>query len=460
MTDLRQRVAASMPRVWAELGQLVAFRSVADARQWPVEECVHAGEWVAEAFRGEGFADARLVPTVEGGGAVVGSRTCTDPRAPTVLLHAHYDVRPPLDDTAWRTLPFTLTEVDGRWYGRGAADCKGNVLMHLTALRALGDDLPVNLALIVEGSEHQGTGGLRAVLADHADLLRAAAILVCDTGNLAVGRPAVVVAADETVNAVLTVEAPQPRPGTATPGGAAPNALAALVAMLAALSGERATPDRPGPPDGHGPAGAPHRSQRSRPGAPASQAVGVMGPEAAPVPTPVSSVAEAGTGWARPVVTVLGIDLPSVLGSAAAVVPRARALLHLRIPPGATPVQAQRALVAHLDRAAPWHLHVEIEIEAPVEPGTQGTDRPARRAMIAAMREAYGRAPRELVQGPSAPPCSAFAVTFPGAEILRIGVEEPQALVDAPNESVDPREIRDMALAEALFLRAFGRAGT
>ena len=98
--------------------------------------------------------------------AVVGSRPCADPEAPTVLLYAHYDVQPPLDDDAWRTPPFELTEVDGRWYGRGAADCKGNIVMHLTALRALGDDVPVNLKLVVEGSEEQGTGGLEDFVAD------------------------------------------------------------------------------------------------------------------------------------------------------------------------------------------------------------------------------------------------------------------------------------------------------
>ena len=106
-----------------------------------------------------------------------------------MLLYAHYDVQPPLDESAWRTPPFELTEVDGRWHGRGAADCKGNIVMHLLALRALGDDIPVNLKLVVEGSEEQGTGGLETYVAANPEVLRADAILMCDTGNAAVGKP-------------------------------------------------------------------------------------------------------------------------------------------------------------------------------------------------------------------------------------------------------------------------------
>ena len=88
----------------------------------------------------------------DGSQAVLGSRRCASPDAPTVLLYAHYDVQPPLDEAKWRTPPFELTEVAGRWYGRGTADCKGNIRAHLTALRALGDQVPVNLKLVVEGS--------------------------------------------------------------------------------------------------------------------------------------------------------------------------------------------------------------------------------------------------------------------------------------------------------------------
>ena len=185
--ELRDRIAGLMGQARDELADLVAIRSVADPRQFPPEECARAAQWVLDKFEQAGFVDLRLEETIDGSQAVYGERPASDPTAPTVLLYAHYDVQPPLGEAAWRTPPFELTEVGGRWYGRGAADCKGNILMHLTALRALGADVPVNLKLIVEGSEEQGTGGLEDFVPKHADLLRADTILVCDTGNAAVG---------------------------------------------------------------------------------------------------------------------------------------------------------------------------------------------------------------------------------------------------------------------------------
>jgi acetylornithine deacetylase/succinyl-diaminopimelate desuccinylase-like protein len=83
---------------------------------------------VLDAFAGVSFSDARLAEMADGSQAVLGSRRCPDPDAATVLLYAHYDVQPPLNEAEWRTPPFELTEVDGRWYGRGTADCKGNIL--------------------------------------------------------------------------------------------------------------------------------------------------------------------------------------------------------------------------------------------------------------------------------------------------------------------------------------------
>ncbi|RSM50922.1 dipeptidase [Amycolatopsis balhimycina DSM 5908] len=442
--DLRSRVEELMPRARDELADLVALRSVADPRQFPPEECHRAAIWVADAFTEAGFA-TDLADTPDGSQAVVGSRPCGREGAPTVLLYAHYDVQPPLADDEWRTPPFRLTEVDGRWYGRGAADCKGNILMHLTALRALGDDVPVDLKLVVEGSEEQGTGGLEAFVPEHAELLRADAILVGDTGNVAVGYPAVTVSLRGMVNVVVHVEALPSELHSGMFGGPAPDALAALVTVLATLrddDGDTTVHGLPG--DGRW-SGAPYPAAQFRADAGLSPGTVLLG-----------SGEVADTLWARPAVTVLGIDCPPVVGSTAALVPRARARLNLRIPPGVDPYHAACALSEHLMAAAPWGVDVSVETEAIGEPFRAATGGPAHQAMGQAMETAYGRPASQLGQGGSIPLCTVLAETYPDAEILLIGVEEPQARIHAPNESVAPREIAHMALAEALFLRDYG----
>ncbi|UPO76906.1 dipeptidase [Arthrobacter sp. Helios] len=449
--DARENVAQLMPQAHEELTELVALRSVADPRQFPAEECERAAGWVRERFADLGFADARLEQTSDGSKVVVGSRPCADPQAPTVLLYAHYDVQPPLDDGAWRTPPFELTEVDGRWYGRGAADCKGNIVMHLAALRALGQDVPVNLKLVVEGSEEQGTGGLEAFVEAHPDLLRADAILVCDTGNAAVGYPAATVSLRGMVNVVVTVEALATEIHSGMFGGPAPDALAALVAILSTLRDERGNTTVKGLDNSRSWSGAPYAADQFRTDAGVLDGVSLLGD---------GSVAD--MLWARPALTILGIDCPPVLGSAAAIVPRAAARLNLRIPPGTAPDAAEPALIAHLQDAAPWGVHVTVDVEATGSPFEASTDGPAYQAMAAAAQEAYGRPLAKLGQGGSIPLCNVFEQTYPGAEIILIGVEEPQALIHAPNESVDPGEIEHMALTEVLFLRRYadqGRSG-
>ncbi|WP_416061165.1 dipeptidase [Rhodococcus indonesiensis] len=447
--NLRERIAELMPQVREELTELVALRSVADPRLYPPEECRRAAQWVRERFHRLGFTDVRLEPTPDGSAAVVGSRPCPNPHAPTVLLYAHYDVQPPLDESAWQTPPFQLTEKDGRWYGRGTADCKGNILVHLTALRALGDELPVHLKLVVEGSEEQGTGGLEAFVPDHADLLRADAILVCDTGNASVGHPAATVSLRGMVNVVVTVDALASELHSGMFGGAAPDALAALVAMLATLRDTAGnttveTLDNTQIWDGET---YPHEQFRTD--------AGMLATESLLGDGTVSDML-----WARPALTILGIDCPSVLGSAAAIVPRARARLNLRIPPGVEPAHAQQALIDHLHAAAPWGVQVEVEVEASGSPFRARTDGPAYRALDAAMQESYGRPMVMLGQGGSIPLCNVFAATYPDAEIILMGVEEPQALIHAPNESVHPDEIAAMAQVEARFLQNYSSTQT
>jgi len=441
--ELRERIAGLMGQTWAELAALVAIPSVADPRLYPQEECARAAAWVRDAFAGVGFSDAWLAEMADGSQAVLGSRRCADPDAPTVLLYAHYDVQPPLDQSGWRTPPFELTEVDGRWYGRGAADCKGNILMHLTALRALGDRVPVHLKLVVEGSE-ETTGALEDFVPGQADLLRADAILVCDAGNAAVGHPAVTVSLRGVADVIVQVDALASELHSGSFGGAAPDALAALVAMLATLRDARGNTTVRGLDSAQVWQGEPYPARTFRADAGVLEGVTLLGD---------GEVAD--MVWSRPAVTIVGIDCPPVVGSAPAITPRATARLNLRVPPGTRTGDAAEALVSHLRAAAPWGVHVKAEIEAPGPAFQTRTGGPAYQAIAAAMQEAYGRPMVTLGDGGSIPLCSVLADAYPDAELILMGVEEPLALIHAPNESVDPAEIATMALAEALFLRRY-----
>ena len=445
--DLRDAVRGLMARAKDDLAELVAFRSVADARQYPAEECEKAAQWVVDAFADVGLQDVKMSPTPDGSKAVHGHAPGPD-GTPTVLLYSHYDVQPPLGEDAWRTPIWELTESDGRWYGRGAADCKGNIVMHLTALRALkqlGEDFPCGVKVICEGSEEQGTGGLEAFVPDNADLLRADAILVVDTGNFAVGIPTLT----STLRGMTSVDVTLRGLGSAMHsgmfGGPAPDSLVGLIQMLASLHDEHGNTTVDGLDATQTWTGVEYSAEQFREDANVLDGVKLMGDG-----TPADLL------WARPSATVIGVDAPHVIGSSAAVQASATARVSLRLPPGATGQQAQDALVAHLQARVPWGLQCEIERIALGDPFVGSLDGPAFESLKAALEEGFGRPMTTEGQGGSIPLCNVLAETYPDAEIFLMGVEEPKCLIHAPNESVDPSEIEHLAIAEALFLENYG----
>ncbi|MGK2319270.1 dipeptidase [Gordonia rhizosphera NBRC 16068] len=446
MTDdvLRERVHGLMPQAQSELAEMVSFQSVHNPEVSPPEECDKMVDWLLEAFTSLGFDEVAANETSDGSKAVTGHLDGPDD-APTVLLYFHHDVQPPLGEDEWDSPVWSLTERNGRWYGRGAADCKGNIAVHLAALRALDGDIPVNVKIIGEGSEEQGTGGIENFVPRNPDLVRADAILVVDTGNFAVGRPSLTKSLRGIANVVVSVETLGSAMHSGMFGGAAPDALAALIVMLASMRDAKGNTTIDGLDASTTFDGVDYPAEVFRTDATVLDGVDLIG-----------SGGVADRVWARPAVTVLGMDCPPVVGSSSAVVPRARARVSLRVPPGMDSKVAQDALIDHLTAAAPWNVKVSFERESIGSPFVGSTEGPAYDSMIAAMKGAYRTDDVLLMgQGGSIPLCNVFADTFPDAEIMLLGVEEPQCLIHAPNESVDPSEIENMAIAEASFLKEY-----
>ncbi|MFE6854164.1 dipeptidase [Streptomyces sp. NPDC057674] len=445
---IAETVRSLMPRAKAELTELVAFESVADEAVAPRSECEGAANWVADALRAEDFQDVALLDTPDGSQAVYG--LLPGPiGAPTVLLYAHYDVQPKLDESAWLTPPFELTERNGRWYGRGTADCKGGFILHLLALRALkaNGGVPVTVKVIVEGSEEQGTGGLERYAEQHPELLVSDAIVIGDAGNFRVGLPTVTATLRGMTMIRVGIDTLEGNLHSGQFGGAAPDALAALIRVLDSLRGPDGSTVIDGLPGDQVWEGLQYPEEDFRQDA--KVLTGVALPGAGTVADRI---------WARPAVTVIGIDCHPVAGATPSIPSSARAQLSLRVPPGLDSAEVTKPLFAHIEKHTPWNARVSLEQVGQGQPFQADTSSPAYASMAEAMRIAYpGQEMQTAGMGGSIPLCNTLASLYPESEILLIGLSEPEAQIHAPNESVSPDELERLSVAEAHFLVNYAR---
>lgn len=440
--ELSTIVDQLMPRALEELGTLVSMRSVADADVEDPAELAKAANWVADAFRAEGL-ETRLARTPDGTDAVIATHDAGE-GAPRVILYAHYDVQP-ASDHGWETSPWELTERNGRYYGRGSADCKGSIVAHLTTLRALKEidgSYPCSITVVVEGSEEQGTAGLEDYVRANPEEFAADAIIIGDVGNVAVGVPTITVSLRGMTAVKVTVTTGSSTLHSGAFGGAAPDALAALIQILASMRDEHGNTTIDGLDNTGTWKGNAYDEDAFRADAGIAEGVARIG-----------SGTVADQLWARPSVTVLGIDAPSTVGAVPSIQASAAAVVSLRIPPGVDPARAEELLSQHIRAAAPWGVKVEIEHVGAGEAFAANEDTRAFEVLADAMTEAFGQPVRTSGQGGSIPLTAALAQAQPDGAIVMIGVADPSCKMHAENESVDPGEIQRMALAQAIFLR-------
>jgi acetylornithine deacetylase/succinyl-diaminopimelate desuccinylase-like protein len=224
----------------AELVTLASFPSVSTASEHAGDVAACAG-WLAAHLERIGLEHVGLLPT--GGNPIVYGDWLHAPAAPTVLVYGHYDVQPSPPDELWETPPFEPTVREGRLYGRGVSDSKGQFLAALAAIEALlaaGGRLPCNVRVLLEGEEELSADNLTAFLAANADtgLLDADLALVTDSGMLREDVPGVATGLRGMSAVHFTVRTASGDLHSGVYGGAVPNALQALAVLLASLKDE------------------------------------------------------------------------------------------------------------------------------------------------------------------------------------------------------------------------------
>ena len=195
-----------------------------------IDRC--AARW-CELLLAAGADEARVMPSE--GNPLVYAEKRVDPSRPTVLVYAHYDVMPPEPLDLWRTPPFELTVADGRVWGRGTDDDKGQALIQVKAFEYLVREglLRHNVKFIFEGEEEIGSPSLNGFLRTHRDLLRADVILVSDTSMLGADLPSLTVGLRGLAYWEIKVTGPNRDLHSGHFGGAVANPLNVLCRMLA-----------------------------------------------------------------------------------------------------------------------------------------------------------------------------------------------------------------------------------
>lgn len=453
---VRDAARANYTTALADLGALVRIPGMA----WPTadpEPLQRSAETIEELVREIGIFDSvsierAMIPGTDeyGKPAVLATRAAKNGR-PTVLLYAHHDVQPPGKDELWETPPFEPTVRDGRLYGRGAADDKAGVMAHVGALRALrevyGDDLDLGLALFIEGEEEYGSRSFSQFLKDHEDALRADVIIVADSGNWDSETPGLTVSLRGNARFTMRVRTLEHGSHSGMFGGAAPDAMLATVKLLSTLWDEDGTVAVEG--------------LHSRDADTPEYALETLREDAGFLATTEALGRDdiLGRIWNKPSVTVIGMDVTSVETASNTLLPEVTVVISSRVAPGQRAEDAYAALQAHLRAHAPFGAELEFWGEDLGNPFLVDTSGWAVELARGAMEDGYGVAPVDLGVGGSIPFIADLVETFPSAQILVTGVEDPQSRAHSPNESLHLDTFRNALVSEALLLARVNERG-
>lgn len=439
--DLSSTVDSLMDGLTADLAGLAAIPSIAFPG-YPRSEVERAHDLLVELLRDAGVGHVERLDLPDTAPVVFAEVPPPAPDAPTVLLYGHYDVQPPGDESLWLSPPFEPTPVDGGLRARGIADDKANVMAHIGVLRAYGGRPPTGLKIVLEGQEEYGSAFDDYPPTDPARFA-CDAMVIADMGNLRPGTPTLTTGLRGVAEVVVEVRTLAEARHSGEFGGAAPDALLALLRALAGLHDERGDVAVPGLRREEW-RGASYTEEEFRELATVADG------------TPLTGSGSLGERlWSGPAITVIGLDAPAVDGAASAVVPYARARLNLRVHPQQDPREAADALVRHLREHRPYGIRLTVtpsDAGPGFEPATGG---PAYRAARAALREGWGREAQMAASGGSIPLVNGLAKAVPGAEVLLFGAQDSMCNLHAPNERVLFSELRGAVIAEAAFLREY-----
>ena len=411
-----------------ELCDLVRLPSISTQANPGVQACAEAllGSMARSGLEG------RLLPTA--GQPVVFGQRLVNERLPTVLVYGHYDVQPvdPLD--AWQTPPFEPVVRDGRLYGRGSSDNKGQHLAQLLALRSLlavRGELPLNVKVILEGEEENGSPHLAACVEEHRELLAADLAYTSDGPVHESGRPIVVLGVRGMLSVELRARGANRDVHSGNRGGVVPYPAWDLVQLLASLR----RPDGRVAIDGFYDAVRPptdaERDAIARLPLDLDAHLREYGIEGLPSPDEWGYYERL---MLQPTLNIAGLHSGYTGEGIKTIVPHhAVAKLDMRLVPDQTPDAIFDLLARHVRARAP---QVELVRLGDMRPSRTPIDNPYTQTVLAALREATGEEPYLVPSLGGSLPDYVFTQIL-GVPSLLVPYANPDQNNHAPNENLE-----------------------
>ncbi|HYG59107.1 MAG TPA: dipeptidase [Symbiobacteriaceae bacterium] len=391
-----------------------------------------AAEWLAAELKRIGMSRVAVMET--GGHPAVFAERIDHPGKPSVLIYGHYDVQPVDPLNLWDSPPFEPAIRDGKLFARGASDDKGQVFMHLKVLEAIlqtDGKLPVNVRVIIEGEEEIGSTNLERFIKENRDLLQADVVVISDTGLYARGVPSLTYALRGLAALEIYVTGAKGDLHSGLFGGAAPNAVHALVELLASLRTRDGKIAANGFYDDVRELSDEEKRSFASLGFSEDKYRHELGAKALPG-EPGYSVLE--RLWARPTLEINGIFGGFQGEGTKTVIPnRAGAKITCRLVPDQDPKQIQDAIESHLRGHCPPGVTLEVKRGDGAPACMTPIDHPAIRAAMTALAEAYGAEAKFIRGGGSIPIVGLFMQELQAAVVLMgFGLEDEN--FHAPNE--------------------------
>lgn len=431
MTEVKNYIDSNKDRFLNELFEVLRIPSIS-AQSSHKEDMVRCAEHLASALVKAGADRAEVMPT--DGNPVVYGEKIVDPKRKTVLVYGHYDVMPiePVDE--WRTDPFEPVVKDGRIWGRGADDDKGQLFMHVKAFEAMcaTDTLPCNVKFMLEGEEEIGSEHLYKFCADNKRLLKADVILVSDTSMIGMNTPSITCGLRGLTYMEVEVTGPNKDLHSGLFGGAVANPANVLTRLLASLVDDRGRVTIPGFYDDVRELTAAERKAFNK--APFSLAAYKRSLEIGDVAGEAGYTTMERTG-VRPSLDINGIWGGYIGEGTKTVIPStASAKVSMRLVPDQDWKKIARLFEKHFRAIAPKSVKVKVRTLHGGMPYLSPTDLPAYRAAERAIEESFGKKPLPFYSGGSIPVVSGFESIL-GLKSILMGFGLAEDAIHSPNES-------------------------